>query len=203
MPEFADLPEILLRSDLASLVGRDPRGVELMAARGLAAAPTHRHQGRAVWQEPAATDWFRSLHEHAVIVSAGALALSEIKAYGVYLCPLTSGHVGLARPETLVTYEKGGSGQVFEVTAVETVNQAVPGTRDTALRTWNIVRDDAPLGTSGQPWTVFHLTRIGGIGTITPSIQQGRYLRLEDVQEALTTDRLTVRTLDEAFPARK
>jgi hypothetical protein len=74
---LADLPEILTRSDLAALVGREPRSIEQMAARGLAAASTHRHRGKPAWEEQVAMGWFRTLHEHAVIVPGGEPTLDE------------------------------------------------------------------------------------------------------------------------------
>ncbi|MGW3658933.1 hypothetical protein ACWD6R_26095 [Streptomyces sp. NPDC005151] len=198
-----ELPEVLTRSDFASIVGREPRSIELMASRGLVADPTHRNRGKCVWKEEVALDWFRALHEHAVVVPANCLAVAELAMYNAYLCPLSSSHVGLARPRLFVMYRPGGQGLVFNVNAVETVNQQVPGTRSTTARTRKIVRDGETLDTSQKPWTVFYLSEAGTIDKIAPVIQQGRYLRVDDVQQALTTGHLTVPSLDEAFPARK
>ncbi|WP_274563334.1 MauE/DoxX family redox-associated membrane protein [Streptomyces spiramyceticus] len=116
---------------VVELAGREAHSVELMAARGLLADPTHRNREKCVWEEEAALGWFRSLHEHAVIVPANDLVLGELAAYGAYLCPLSSSHVGLARPRLLVMYRPGGQGLVFDVTAVEVVHQQAPGTRRT------------------------------------------------------------------------
>ncbi|MGH3325060.1 MAG: hypothetical protein ACRDOV_11660 [Streptomyces sp.] len=182
---------------------RQPRSMELMAARGLVADPAHRNRGRLVWEEDAAVDWFRTLHDHAVIVPANALALEELGTYGVYMCPLSSSHVGLARPRSLVMYQPGGRGLVFDVVAVETLHQAIPGTRGTTAKTRGIMRDGETLDASRRPWTVFHLSEAGSIEKVVPVVQQGRYLRVDDVQEALATSSLTVPTLDEAFPDRK
>lgn len=203
MYRFEELPEILTRSDFASMAGREPRSIELMASRGLVADPTHRNRGKCVWEEETAVGWFRSLHEHAVVVPANDQALEELARYGAYLCPLSSSHVGLARPQLLVMYRRGGQGLVFTVDAVETVHQQIPGTRGTTAETRKIVRDGEVLDASWKPWTVFYLSESGTIDKIAPVIQQGRYLRVDDVREALTTGHLAVPTLDEAFPARK
>ncbi|MEV1084026.1 hypothetical protein AB0I98_38420 [Streptomyces sp. NPDC050211] len=197
------LPEVLTRSDFASMVAREPRSIELMASRGLIADPTHRNRGKFVWEEESAVGWFHTLHEHAVVVPANDLAEEELARYGAYLCPLSSSHVGLARPRLLVMYRPGGQGQVFDVTAVETIHQQVPGTRDTTPATGSIVRNGATLDASRKPWTVFYLSEIGTIERITPVIQQGRYLPVDDARNALTSGHLVVPTLDEAFPARK
>lgn len=197
------LPEVLTRSDFASMVGREARSIELMASRGLIADPTHRNRGKFVWEEEPAMGWFRTLHEHAVVVPANDLAEEELAEYGAYLCPLSSSHVGLARPQVLAMYRPGGQGQVFDVTAVETIHQQVPGTRDTSAVTESIVRDGETLNDSEKPWTVFYLTEIGPIEKITPVIQQGRYMPVDLARKALTSGHLVVPTLDEAFPARK
>ncbi|MFB7209942.1 hypothetical protein [Streptomyces sp. NPDC056255] len=104
MSWFEELPEGMTRSDLASVVGREARSVELMAARGLLADPACRNRGKCVWEEEAAQGWFRSLREHAVIVPVNDRALIELDRYGACLCPLSSSHVGLARPRLLVMY---------------------------------------------------------------------------------------------------
>ncbi|MFH9397567.1 hypothetical protein [Streptomyces sp. NPDC017413] len=196
------LPEVLTRSDFASMVGREPRSIELMASRGLVADPTHRNRGKYVWEEETAVGWFRTLHEHAVVVPANDLAVKELARYNAYLCPLSSSHVGLARPRLLVMYRPGGQGQVFHVNAVETVHQQVPGTRGTTSTTRSIPRDGETLDASRKPWTVFYLSEAGAIDKITPAIQQGRYLPVDRVRNALTSGHLVVPTLDEAFPAR-
>lgn len=203
MSWFDELPEVITRADFGALVARPPRNIELMASRGLAADPAYRNRNKFVWEEAAALGWFRSLQEHAVIVPANAQVLADLAAHGAYVCPLDSKHVSLARPKMLVMYRPGGQGRVFGVDAVETVNQQIDGTREATARTRQIVRDGEPLDAWQRPWTVFHLREAGAIGKITPGIQQGRYLRLDDVLDALTTDHLAVPTLDEAFPARK
>lgn len=204
MAWFDELPEVITRADFGNLVSRPPRNIELMSSRGLAADPAYRNRNKFVWHEAAALGWFRSLQEHAVVVPANALAMSELAAHSAYVCPLDSKHVGLARPKMLVMYRPGGEGLVFGVDAVETVNQQIDGTRETSPRTRQIVRDGEPLDSAWQrQWTVFHLRAAGTIGKITPAIQQGRYLRLDDVLDALTSGHLAVPTLDEAFPARK
>ncbi|MFF3212943.1 hypothetical protein ACFYYB_20015 [Streptomyces sp. NPDC002886] len=146
-------------------------------------------------------DWFRSLHEHAVIVPASDRAEKELAAHQAYLCPLSSNHVGLARPRLLVMYRPGGRGPVFEVEAVETAHQRVPGTRETTPATLGIIREGVTLDASRSPWTVFHLVGVGTIDTIAPAIQQGRYLPVEHVRKALESGDLAVPTLDQAFPA--
>ncbi|MEW1691068.1 hypothetical protein ACIQOF_37700 [Streptomyces sp. NPDC091265] len=203
MSWFEDLPEVLTRSDFASMLGREPRSIERMAARGLVAEPAYRNRGKCVWEEEAALGWFRTLHEHAVIVPATELAVQELATHHAYVCPLSSNHVGLARPRMLVMYRPGGQGLVFNVDAVETVNQQIDGTRGPTAETRKIMRDEEPLDAWQRPWTVFYLSEAGTIGEIAPSVQQGRYLRLGDVLEALITNHLSVPTLDEAFPTRK
>lgn len=200
---FEGLPEVITRADFGSLVGRPPRGAERMAARGLLAAPAYRNRGKLVWHEAPALAWFRSLQEHAVIVPANARTTADLKEHGAYVCRLGSGaHVGLARPKMLVMYQRGGAGLVFGVDAVETVNQQIDGTRPASARTRAIVRDGERQDTFGTRWTIFHIREAGTIANITPSIKQGRYLRLDDVLDALTTGQLTVPTQDEAFPSR-
>lgn len=204
MTWFEELPEVITRADFGSLVQRPPRNIELMASRGLAADPAYRNRNKFVWEEAAALGWFRSLQEHAVIVPASVQAMADLAAHSAYVCPLDSKHVGLARPKMLVMYRPGGKGLVFGVDAVETVNQEIDGTRDATAQTRQITRDGEPLDTAfPRPWTIFRLREAGTIGKITPAIHQGRYLRLDDVLDAMTTDHLAVPTLDEAFPARK
>ncbi|MGN5635938.1 hypothetical protein [Streptomyces sp. AC154] len=205
MSWFDELPEVIGRADFGALVGRPPRNIELMASRGLAADPVARNRNKFIWAEETALDWFRSLQEHAVVVPANKQAMDDLAAHGAYVCPLDSKHVGLARPKMLVMYRPGGTGLVFGVDAVETVNQEIDGTRHASAQTRRITRDGEPLagGAFPRPWTVFRLKEAGTIGKVTPAVQQGRYLRLDDVLDALTTDHLTVPTLDEAFPARK
>ncbi|MFG2408268.1 hypothetical protein ACGFR8_28785 [Streptomyces brevispora] len=203
MSWFDELPEVLTRADFGALVARPPRNIELMASRGLAADPAYRNRNKFVWEEEAALGWFRSLQEHAVIVPANTQAMTDLAAHGAYVCPHDSKHVGLARPKMLVMYRPGGKGLVFGVDAVETINQNIDGTRGTTAQTRQITRDGEALDFWKRPWTVFHLREAGTIGKVSPGIQQGRYLRLDDVLDALTTDHLVVPTLDEAFPARK
>ncbi|MFF1921293.1 hypothetical protein ACFVW8_12055 [Streptomyces sp. NPDC058221] len=201
---FEDLPEVITRADFGALVGRPPRSIELMASRGLAADPVARNRNKFIWEEEAALGWFRSLQEHAVIVPASKQAMDDLAEHNAYVCPLDSKHVGLARPKMLVMYRPGGTGLVFGVDAVETVNQEIDGTRAASAQTRQIKRKGEPLDTAyPRPWTVFRLREAGKIGKVTPAVQQGRYLRLDDVLDALTTDHLSVPTLDEAFPARK
>lgn len=203
MTWFEDLPEVITRSDFGALVGRPPRGIELLAARGLAADPAYRNRGRFVWEEEAATGWFRSLHEHAVIVPTNQQTMNDLATHRAYVCPDTSKHMGLARPRLLVMHRRGGQGLVFNVQAVETVNQQIDGTRSTAAQTRLIVRDGQTLEESLRPWTVFYLSEAGTIDHVAALTQQGRYLRLGDVLEALITNHLAVPLLDEAFPTRK
>ncbi|MFD8690565.1 hypothetical protein [Streptomyces sp. NPDC059651] len=200
---FDELPEVLTRADFGALVGRPPRSIELMAYRGLVADPVSRNRNKLVWNEEAAIGWFRSLHNHAVIVPATEQALLDLATHRAYICPLDSKHVALARPRMLVMYQRGGGGTVFGVDAVETINQEIDGTRSASPQTRQIVRDGEPLDTYSQSWTVFHLSEAGSIGKVTPAIQQGRYLQVDDVLDAMTSGRLSVPTLDEAFPSRK
>lgn len=200
---FDELPEVLTRADFGALVGRPPRSIELMGYRGLVADPAFRNRNKLVWDEGAALGWFRSLHNHAVIVPANEQAMLDLATHRTYICPLDSKHVALARPRMLVMYQRGGGGMVFGVDAVETVNQEIDGTRSASAQTRQILRDGVPLDTYAHRWTVFHLSQAGTIGTITPAIQQGRYLRVDDVLDAMTSGHLSVPTLDEAFPSRK
>jgi len=197
------LPEIWTSPDLAKITGRSARNVSEMSSRGLLAAPTHHHRGKPAWLSASAMAWFTVLHDHAVVVPANDLALSELRSYGIYMCPMSSDHVGLARPKRLVMYEPGGSGRVFDVTAVEAVHQKViPGTRQVGPQTLQIIRDGAAIGTSGTTaWTVFYLEEAGAIASITPVIQQGRYVTTADVRHALASHALVVPKLDMAFPA--
>jgi hypothetical protein len=196
------LPEIWTSPDLAKVTGRSPRNVTEMSSRGLLAAPTHNYRGKPAWVRASALDWFKALHDHAVIVPASDLARCELRTYGIYMCPMSSDHVGLARPKSLVMYDSGGSGRVFDVAAVETVKQAVRGTRQTSLQTRQIIRDGAAIGVSGTTaWTVFYLKEAGAIATITPVIQQGRYISTSEVQHAMASHTLVVPRLDKAFPA--
>ncbi|MFI1884926.1 hypothetical protein [Streptomyces jumonjinensis] len=174
-----------------------------MADRGLVAEPTHQHQGRPIWEKSVAVGWFRTLHEHAVVVPANELALSELRDHSVYMCPATSNHLSLARPQLLVMYTPGGGGHVFDVTAVETVKQDVPGTRNTSPETIQITRAREAAEQAEYPWTVFHLSEAGTIDTITPVIQQGRYVTIDDVRRAMASGKLLVPPLDKAFPQRK
>lgn len=200
---FDELPEVLTRADFGALVGRPPRSIELMGYRGLVADPAFRNRNKLVWDEEAALGWFRSLHNHAVIVPANEQAMLDLATHRTYICPLDSKHVALARPRMLVMYQRGGGGMVFGVDAVETVNQEIDGTRSASTQTRQILRAGVPLDTYAHRWTVFHLSQAGTIGTITPAIQQGRYLRVDDVLDAMTSGHLSVPTLDEAFPSRK
>ncbi|MER6119013.1 hypothetical protein [Streptomyces sp. NPDC001743] len=203
MTWFDDLPEVLTRADFGALVDRPPRGIELLAYRGLAPEPAFRNRNKLVWDEEAALGWFRSLHHHAVIVPANEQAMLDLATHRAYICPHTSKHVALARPRMLVMYQRGGTGLVFGVDAVETVNQEIDGTRSTSPRTRQIVRDGEPLDAYQQKWTVFHLSEAGTIGKVSPPVQQGRYLRVDDVLDAMTSGHLSVPTIDEAFPSRK
>ncbi|MFB7209943.1 hypothetical protein [Streptomyces sp. NPDC056255] len=65
------------------------------------------------------------------------------------------------------------------------------------------MRDGETLDASRMPWTVFYLNEVGLIDKVSPLIQQGRYLRVEDIRQALSSSSLAVPTLDVAFPARK
>lgn len=202
MSSLSALPTILTSSDLAVVIGRSSRNVDSMAARGLLATPTHQHRGKPAWEAAAAMDWFRALHDHAVVVPANDLAQSELHAHGIYMCPMSSDHIGLARPDLLVMYEPGGSGLVFNVTDVEAVNQGVPGTRPPTQQTLSIRRDGVPIGTpGGGGWTVFYLNKVGAITTIAPVIQQGRYLPTQHVRTAILGGSLSVPKLVDAFPA--
>ncbi|MGW2081960.1 hypothetical protein ACWCOW_34445 [Streptomyces sp. NPDC001939] len=202
MPVRPELPEILNRADFGGLIGREPKSVAKMADRGLVAEPTHQHQGKPIWEKSVAMGWFRTLHEHAVVVPANELALSELRDHGIYLCPATSNHLSLARPELLVMYTPGGGGRVFEVTAVETVEQEVPGTRSTSPETVQITRARETAEQAHYPWTVFFLRGVGTVEMITPVIQQGRYVSTSDVRQAMEWGRLLVPPLDKAFPLR-
>lgn len=200
MRPLSELPEILTRVDLGNLTGRNGRVFAQLAARGLAAAPTHRHEGRPIWLAEGAIDWFRNLHNHAVVVPMGTRELSELQEHSVYLCPMTSRHVTAARPRMLVAYVKGG-GRVFDVEAVETVHQELPGTRDAGELAWRLTeaRDDGRF--SPAAWTVFHLAEVGTVENVTPAVHTGRYARLADVQRSLETGTLALTPLDTAFPA--
>lgn len=177
-----------------------------MSSRGLLADPTHNYRGKPAWLRNSALAWFTALHDHAVIVPSNDLALSELRSHGIYLCPDDKDHVGLARPERLVMYEAGagGSGRVFRVNAVETIHPHIQGTRQTSPHTRHqIIRDGVAIGASGTAWTVFFLDaeEAGTIATITPVIQQGRYVTTADVHSAMTSQTLAVPVLDIAFPA--
>lgn len=109
----------------------------------------------------------------------------------------------LARPAPAAgDVPAGGEGSVFDVTAVETVRQKIPGTRPTSAETRRIVRDEKALEDWRTPWTVFYLRGFGRIETVKPPVQQGRYLRMDDVRQGLDTGRVVVPTLDQAFPTR-
>jgi hypothetical protein len=71
-------------------------------------------------------------------------------------------------------YMPGGTGLVFDVTAVETVKQDVQGTRATSPETERITRSREDAGQRQSPWTVFHLRAAGAIETMTPAIHRGR-----------------------------
>lgn len=45
-----------------------------MSARGLLPAPTHTYRGKPAWLKTVALDWFKALHDHAVVVPANDLA---------------------------------------------------------------------------------------------------------------------------------
>ncbi|MFE4250684.1 hypothetical protein ACFRU3_14490 [Streptomyces sp. NPDC056910] len=197
-----ELPEILNRADFGGLVGREPKSVAKMADRGLMAEPTHQHQGKPIWEKSVALEWFRTLHEHAVVVPANELALSELRDHSIYMCPATSNHLSLARPKLLVMYTPGGGGRAFEVTAVETVKQDIPGTRATSPDTVQITRVRETAEQAEYPWTVFFLAEAGTVETITPVIQQGRYVTTSDVRQAIDSGKLLVPPLDKAFPQR-
>lgn len=205
VPAPASLPEIYTSPELGEAVGRSPRNVADMSSRGILPDPGYSYRGKPAWVKTAALAWFTTLHDHSVIVPANDLAFAELRSYGIYMCPMSSDHVGLARPEMLVMYESGGSGsgRAFTVTAVETVNQQlVNGTRPTSPQTNQIVRDGTAIGTSGEMWTVFFLSEAGTIANIKPVIQQGRYVPTADVRQAMTSHMLSVPTLDTAFPKR-
>lgn len=110
-----------------------------------------RNRNKFVWAEEAALDWFRSLQEHAVVVPASKQAMEDLAAYSAYVCPLDSKHVGLARPKMLVMYRPGGTGLVFGVDAVETVNQEIDGTRAASAQTRQILRNGEPLDGGAFP----------------------------------------------------
>jgi hypothetical protein len=63
-----------------------------------------------------------------------------------------------------------------------------------------IPRFEVAIGASEIEWTVFFLEEVGAIDTITPVIQQGRYVTIGDVQRAMTSHSLAVPTLNTAFP---
>ncbi|ARF73986.1 hypothetical protein B7C62_18285 [Kitasatospora albolonga] len=204
MPVRPELPEILNRADFGGLAGREPKSVAKMADRGLLAEPTHQHQGKPIWERSAALDWFRSLHDHAVVVPGNEPAFAELREHGIYMCPATSNHLSLARPRLLVMYTPGGGGRVFEVTEVETVGQGLPGTRATTPGTVEITRTRESEDRRTYPsWTVFFLSEAGAIEVITPVIQQGRYVTTGDVQQAMVSGKLLVQPLDKAFPVRQ
>jgi hypothetical protein len=123
--------------------------------------------------EEAASGWFRALHEHAVVVPANDLALDELTTYNAYLCPLSSSHVGLARPRLLVMYRPGGQGLVFSVDAGGDRPPAGPGTRMYDREDPEGVRDGETLDTSQRPWTVFYLSEAGPIDKIAPGDPAG------------------------------
>lgn len=202
MRPLSELPEILTRTNLGHLTGRNGRGFAQLAARGLAAAPALRHEGRPIWLADQAMTWFRNLHNHAVIVPAGKPELSDLQEHGVYVCPVTSRHISPARPRMLVAYVRG-HGRVFDVEAVETVNQDVPGTRPAGeLTRWLTQTRDADRY-HPSPWTVFHLAEVGTVETVTPAVSSGRYVPLGDVQRSLETGTLVLTPLDTAFPAQQ
>jgi hypothetical protein len=197
------LPQIWTGRDLAQATGRSPLNVTEMSSRGLLAAPTHSYRGKPAWLRTSALNWFTMLHDHAVVVPANDLAFSELQTYGIYMCPMSKDHVTLARPELLVMYEPGGSGRVFRVTEVETVHQILQGTRPTSPSTSQIVRDGTAIGTpSSGGWTVFYLDpeAAGDIDSITPVVQQGRYVPITDVRNAMSSRTLVAHKLDVAFP---
>ncbi|WP_455354496.1 hypothetical protein [Streptomyces sp. SYSU K217416] len=203
MPVRPELPEILNRADFGGLARREPKSVAKMADRGLLAEPTHQHQGKPIWEKSVAMDWFRALHDHSVVVPGNELAFSELRDHGTYMCPATSSHLSLARPRLLVMYTPGGGGRVFEVTAVETVKQELPGTRAPTPETVEITRTRETEDRATYPWTVFFLSEVGAIEMITPVIQQGRYVTIGDVQQAMVSGKLLVPPLDKAFPLRQ
>lgn len=203
MPVRPELPEILNRADFGGLAKREPKSVAKMASRGLLAEPTHQHQGKPIWEKSVAMDWFRTLHDHAVVVPGNELAFAELRDHGIYMCPATSNHLSLARPRLLVMYTPGGGGRVFEVTAVETVKQELPGTRATTPETVEITRTRESEERTTYPWTIFFLSEVGSVEMITPVIQQGRYVTIHGVQQAMESGKLLVPTLDNAFPVRQ
>lgn len=191
--------KIITAADFGALVDRTARNMSDLARHGLAAPPLFEIQGRDAWEQTRAVDWFANLHDHAVIVPGNELAAEELARHGVYMCPLTSNHVGLARPRKVLIY-RSGIADVFNVDAVEAVNQNVPGTQPTSANTLRIARDGVAIGTAAAPYTVFHLSPAGSIGTVTPVVQQGRYVSLADVEAALKSGKLTLTKLAEAFP---
>ncbi|MGW4159119.1 hypothetical protein [Streptomyces sp. NPDC004788] len=203
MPVRPELPEILNRADFGGLARREPKSVAKMADRGLLAEPTHRHQGRPIWEKSVALDWFRALHDHAVVVPGNEPAYAELRDHGVYMCPVTSNHLSLARPRLLIMYTPGGGGRVFEVTAVETVGQELPGSRATTPDTVRITRTREAEGRRSYSWTVFFLSEVGTVEMISPVIQQGRYVTIDDVRRAMESGKLLVPPLDQAFPVRR
>lgn len=191
---------IITAADFGALVDRTARNITDLATYGLLAPPTHNYRNGFAWEYPQAIGWFASLHDHAVIVPGSDLAAQELAHHGVYMCPLTSNHVGLARPRQVLVY-RSGTAEVFDVTVVETVNQNTPGTQPTSPNTLQIMRDGVAIGSAkaAVPYTVFHLKSAGSIGTVTPVVQQGRYVPLTGVENALKSGRLTLTKLSEAF----
>lgn len=197
------LPHVLTSADVMAHLRRNRKGVRDLAARGLLPEPTHRYRHtEPAWEEGAFMDWFRSLHDHAVVVPGHEVADANYEELGVYVCPQTVRHVGLARPRMLVMYQQRGrgSGRVFEVDDVETVNQEMPGTVETQEETERIaeIARSAPYG----EWTVFHLTEVGRIRSLTPRVTLSRYARVSDVRSGLAEERLALPKLDVAFPLR-
>lgn len=92
------------------------------------------------------------------------------------------------------------------MTAVETVPPDVPGTRPTSPCTKQIQRDGVAIGASGSiGWAVFYLDpeAVEDIDSITPVIQQGRYVPVADVRHAMASRTLVVPKLDAAFPPQR
>ena len=193
--------KIITAADFGALIDRTARNITDLATYGLLAPPTHDYRNGFAWELPKASSWFATLHDHAVVVPGSDLAARELANHSVYMCPLTSNHVGLARPRRVLIYSSGIA-EVFDVEAVETVNQNVnvPGTRPTSTSTRQIVRDGCAIGTASIPYTVFFLKSVGSIGSVTPVVQQGRYVPLADVDRALESGTLTLMKLSDAFP---
>lgn len=196
--------KIITSAEFGALVDRTARNMSDLAKHGLVASPEFEIQGRDAWESTKAIAWFASLHDHAVIVPGNDLAAEELANHGVYICPLTSNHVGLARPRRLLIY-RSGSADVFDVEAIETVNQKkagkeIPGTRTTSQKTEQIVRDGAAIADAPVPYTVFYLRPAGSIGSVAPVVQQGRYVPLSDIDSALESGELFLTKLDVAFP---